>query len=222
LRIQLKLEQNCLNMLGKQISNVQVYGDQTVSGQKTFTDNFYEQGSLNVKGATKMKGTLTVEGAVTLPNSTTFSNPLIAGAITLPSTISIPSSNQLGYSFSGTLTTGLTITNGSVYTIASIVIPSGVWILNSQLVFVDSAGGATTFSQFTASITSTSSVDLSNVTVTRSNAASSQGNYTGQHNVRIVSLTAASTTYYLVASVGFTNAVTLTYSNSYLTATRIA
>ena len=61
-------------MLGKQISNVQVYGDQTVSGQKTFTDNIIEQGSesiqgsLNVKGLTKMKGGLTLEsGAITLP-----------------------------------------------------------------------------------------------------------------------------------------------------------
>ena len=32
---------------------------------------------------------------------------LEAGAITLPTTISIPTTNQLGYSFSGTLTTGL-------------------------------------------------------------------------------------------------------------------
>ena len=76
-------------MLGKQISNVQVYGDQTVSGQKTFTDNIIEQGSesiqgsLNVKGLTKMKGGLTLE----------------SGSITLPSTITIPTINQLGYSF---------------------------------------------------------------------------------------------------------------------------
>jgi hypothetical protein len=152
-------------MLGKQISNVQVFGDQTVRRQKPFTDNFYEQGSLNVKDVTKMKGTLTVEGAVTLPNSTTFSNPLITGSITLPSTISIPSINQLGYSFSGTLNTG-TITTVSVNTIGSITVPSGVWLLNSQLVLVTTVS-STTFTQVISSISQTSSLDGSNLTVTR-------------------------------------------------------
>ena len=208
-------------MLGKQILNVQVYGDQTVSGQKTFTDNFYEQGSLNVKGATKMKGALTVEGTVTLPNSTTFSNPLISGAITLPSTISIPTINQLEYSFSGTLNTG-TITTVSVNTIGSITVPSGVWLLNSQLVLVTTVS-STTFTQVIASISQTSSLDGSNLTVTRANAATAQNNYAAQHNVRIVSLTAASTTYNLVASVTFTTGTAvLTYQTSSITATRIA
>jgi len=208
-------------MLGKQISNVQVYGDQTVSGQKTFTDNIYEQGSLNVKGATKMKGALTVEGAVTLPNSTTFSNPLISGAITLPSTISIPSINQLGYSLAGTLNTG-TISAVGVNTIASITVPSGVWLLNSQLVLVTTVS-STTFTQIIASISLTSSLDGGNLTVTRANAATAQNSYAAQHNVRIVSLTAASTTYNLVASVTFTvGTAVLTYQTSSLTATRIA
>ena len=208
-------------MLGKQISNVQVYGDQTVSGQKTFTDNIYEQGSLNVKGATNMKGALTVEGAVTLPNSTTFSNPLISGAITLPSTISIPSINQLGYSLAGTLNTG-TISAVGVNTIASITVPSGVWLLNSQLVLVTTVS-ATTFTQIIASISLTSGLDGGNLTVTRANAATAQNSYAAQHNVRIVSLTAASTTYNLVASVTFTvGTAVLTYQTSSLTATRIA
>ena len=208
-------------MLGKQISNVQVYGDQTVSGQKTFTDNIYEQGSLNVKGATKMKGALTVEGAVTLPSSTTFSNPLISGAITLPSIISIPSINQLGYSLSGTLNTG-TISAVGVNTIASITVPSGVWLLNSQLVLVTTVS-STTFTQIIASISLTSSLDGGNLTVTRANAATAQNSYAAQHNVRIVSLTAASTTYNLVASVTFTvGTAILTYQTSSLTATRIA
>jgi len=199
-------------MLGKQISNVQVYGDQTVSGQKTFTDNIIEQGSesiqgsLNVKGLTKMKGGLTLE----------------AGAITLPSTITIPTSNQLGYSFSGALTTGLSITSNGSYTIASITLPSGVWLLNSQLVMVNGGTGATTFTQIISSISTTTAIEGANLTLTRANAATAQNSYTGQHNVRIVSLTAASTTYYLIASVTFTTTVTLTYQTSYLTATRIA
>jgi hypothetical protein len=58
--------------------------------------------------------------------------------------------------------------------------------------------------------------------VTIANAATAQNTYAGQHNVRIVSLTAASTTYNLIASVTFTTTVTLTYQTSYLTATRIA
>jgi hypothetical protein len=194
-------------MLGKQISNVQVYGDQTVSGQKTFTDNFYEQGSLNVKGATKMKGTLTVEGAVTVPS------------ITLPSTISIPSINQLGYSFSGTLTNN-TITTGNTIVIGSIVVPSGVWLLNSQLVMI-TTGSSTTFTQVIVSISTTNALDTSNVTVTRANAATAQNSYTGQHNVRIVSLI-NSTTYYLLANVTFTNTPVLTFQTSFITATRIA
>ena len=94
--------------------------------------------------------------------------------------------------------------------------------LNSQLILVDSAGGATTFTQIIASISATTSIDGCNLTVTRANAATAQGSYTAQHNVRIVSLTAALTTYYLVASVTFTVGVTLTYQTSYLTATRIA
>ena len=49
-----------------------------------------------------------------------------------------------------------------------------------------------------------------------------QSTYPGQHNVLIVSLTAASTTYNLVTNVTFTTTVTLTYQTSYLTATRIA
>ena len=197
-------------MLGKQISNVQVYGDQTVSGQNTFTDNIIEQGSesiqgsLNVKGLTKMKGGLTLE----------------SGAITLPTTISIPLINQLGYSFSGTLTSG-GITAVGVYTIASITIPSGVWLLNSQLVMVNGGTGATTFTQIISSISTTTAIEGANLTLTRANAATAQNSYTAQHNVRIVSLT-ESKTYYLIASVTFTTTVTLTYQTSYLTATRIA
>ena len=200
-------------MLGKQISNVQVYGDQTVRGQKTFTDNIIEQGSesiqgsLNVKGLTKMKGGLTLE----------------AGAITLPSTITIPATNQLGYSFSGTLTTGLSITAAGVYAIASITIPSGVWLLHSQLVFV-TTGVSCTFSQVISSISSTTAIEGTNLTVTRANTTTAQNSYTGQHNVRIVSLTAASTTYNLIASLTYTSSGSpvFTYMTSYLTATRIA
>ena len=197
-------------MLGKQISNVQVYGDQTVSGEKTFTDNIIEQGSesiqgsLNVKGLTKMKGGLTLE----------------AGAITLPTTISIPTNNQLGYSFSGTLNTGGITATGS-YTIATISVPSGVWLLNSQVVMVNGGSGSTTFNQIISSISTTTAIEGANVSITRANAATAQGSYTAQHNVRIVSLT-ESKTYYLIASVAFTTTVTLTYQTSYLTATRIA
>ena len=198
-------------MLGKQISNVQVYGDQTVSGQKTFTDNIIEQGSesiqgsLNVKGLTKMKGGLMLE----------------SGAITLPTTISIPTINQLGYSFSGTLNTGGITATGS-YTIATITLPSGVWLLNSQLVMVNGGTGSTTFTQIISSISTSTAIEGANVSITRANAATAQGSYTAQHNVRIVSLTAASTTYSLIASLTFTTTVTLTYQTSYLTATRIA
>ena len=198
-------------MLGKQISNVQVYGDQTVSGQKTFTDNIIEQGSesiqgsLNVKGLTKMKGGLTLE----------------SGAITLPTTISIPTINQLGYSFSGTLNTGGITATGS-YTIATISVPSGVWLLNSQLVMVNGGTGTTTFTQIISSISTSTAIEGANVSITRANAATAQGSYTAQHNVRIVSLTTESKTYYLIASVTFTTTVTLTYQTSYLTATRIA
>ena len=197
-------------MLGKQISNVQVYGDQTVSGQKTFTDNIIEQGSesiqgsLNVKGLTKMKGGLTLE----------------SGAITLPTTISIPTINQLGYSFSGTLSTGGITATGS-YTIATITLPSGVWLLNSQLVMLNGGSGSTTFTQIISSISTTTAIEGANLSLTRANAATAQNSYTGQHNVRIVSLT-ESKTYYLIASVTFTTTVTLTYQTSYLTATRIA
>ena len=156
-------------MLGKQISNVQLYGDQTVSGQKTFTDNIIEQGSesiqgtLNVKGLTKMKGGLTLE----------------SGAITLPSTITIPTSNQLGYSFSGTLGTG-GITAVGTYTIATITIPSGVWLLNSQLIIVNTGTGGTTFTQIISSISSTTAIEGANLTVTRANAATAQNSFTGQ------------------------------------------
>ena len=198
-------------MLGKQISNVPLYGDQTVSGQKTFTDNIIEQGSesiqgtLNVKGLTKIKGGLTLE----------------AGAITLPTTISIPTINQLGYSFSGTLTSNSITANG-LYTIASITLPSGVWLLNSQLTLINGGSGATTFTQVVASISPTTSLLNTNLTVTRANASTAQSTYSSQHNVLIVSLTAASTTYYLLTNVTFTTTVTLTYQTSYLTATRIA
>ena len=195
-------------MLGKQISNVQVYGDQTVSGQKTFTDNFYEQGSLNVKGATKMKDTLTVEGAVSFPS------------ITLPTTISVPTTNQLGYSFFGTLTTN-TIVSGNTYTIASITLTPGVWLLNSQLVLLHSSGGSTAYSGVISSITTTTAIDLSNVITFRTNVSSAQNTYHSQANFRIVGLTAA-TTYNLVASITTSTVVTVTYANSYLIGTRIA
>ena len=157
-------------MLGKQISNVQVYGDQTVSGQKTFTDNIIEQGSesiqgsLNVKGLTKIKGGLTLE----------------AGAITLPTTISIPTINQLGYSFSGTVGTGGITATGS-YTIATITLPSGVWLLNSQLVMVNGGSGATTFTQIISSISTSTAIEGANVSITRANAATAQGSIL--HNI---------------------------------------
>jgi hypothetical protein len=124
--------------------------------------DIYEQGSLNVKGSTKMKGTLIVEGAVTLPNSTTFSNPFIAGAITLSTTVSIPKTNQFGYTFSGTLTTNTTVSENT-YTIASITLPSGVWLLNSQLVLLNGGSGATPFSQFISLISTNTAIDTSNV-----------------------------------------------------------
>ena len=146
---------------------------------------------------------------------------LEAGAITLPTTIKIPTSNQLGYSFSGTLTSDSITANG-VYTVASITLASGVWLLNSQLVMLNTGAGSSTFTQIISSISPGTTVNGTNVTVTRANAATNQNSYTGQHNVRIVSLTAASTTYYLIASVTFTTTVTLTYQTSYLTATRIA
>ena len=82
--------------------------------------------------------------------------------------------------------------------------------------------GATTFTQIISSISSTTAIEGANLTVTRANAATNTNSYTGQHNVRIVSLTAASTTYNLVTNVTFTTTVTLTYQTSYLTATRIA
>ena len=200
-------------MLGKQISNVQVYGDQTVSGQKTFTDNIIEQGSesiqgsLNVKGLTKMKGGLTLE----------------AGAITLPSTITFPTLNQLGYSLLGTLTSGLSITANGSYTIATILLPSGVWLLNSQLVFV-TTGVSATFSEVKASISTSTVLDSSNLTVTRANATTAQNSFAAHHNVRIVTITDASTTYYLVGSISFTSSGSpvFTYGPSFLTATRIA
>ena len=184
-----------------------------MSGQKTFTDNIIEQGSesiqglLNVKGLTKMKGGLTLE----------------SGAITLPTTISIPTINQLGYSFSGTLTTGLSIAANGVYTIASITIPSGVWLLNSQLVLVTTSV-ASTFTQVISSISSTTAIEGVYLTVTRANATTAQNSYSGQHNVRVVSLTAASTTYKCIASLTYTSSGSpvFTYSTSYLTATCIA
>ena len=97
-----------------------------------------------------------------------------------------------------------------------------MWLLNSQLTLINGGSGATTFTQIIAFISPTTSVSNTNYTVTRANATTAQGTYTGQHNVLIVLLTAASTTYYLVANVTFTTTVTLTYQTSYLTATRIA
>ena len=90
---------------------------------------------------------------------------LEAGAITLPTTISIPTINQLGCSFSGTLTSG-EITAAGVYTIASITLPSGVWLLNSQLVMLNSGTGATTFTQIISSISPGTTVNGTNITVT--------------------------------------------------------
>jgi hypothetical protein len=97
-----------------------------------------------------------------------------------------------------------------------------VWLLNSQLVLLNTGTGGTTFTQIISSISSTTAIEGANVTVTRATGTQSQNSYSAQHNVRIVSLTAASTTYYLIASVTFTTTVTLTYQTSYLTATRIA
>ena len=121
----------------------------------------------------------------------------------------------------GTLNTG-TISAVGVNTIASITVPSGVWLLNSQLVLVTTVS-STTFTQIIASISLTSSLDGSNLTVTRANAATAQNSYAAQHNVRIVSLTASSTTYNLKVSVTFTTGSAIfTYQTSSLTATRIA
>ena len=203
LQEEFKNKSKLFKMLGKQISNVQVYGDQTVRGEKTFTDNI----TLNVKGSTKIKGGLTLE----------------AGAITLPTTIKMPTLNQLGYSILGTLTSGLSITANGSYTIATITLPSGVWLLNSQLVFV-TTGVSAAFSEVKASISTTTALDSSNLTLTRSSATTAQNSFIAHHNVRIVTLTAASTTYYLVGSISFTSSGSpvFTYSTSYLKATRIA
>ena len=97
-----------------------------------------------------------------------------------------------------------------------------MWLLNSQLTLINGGSGATTFTQVVASISPTTNLTNTNLTVTRANASTAQSTYSSQHNVLIVSLTAASTTYYLVTNVTFTTTVTLTYQTSYLTATRIA
>ena len=202
-------------MLGKQISNVQVYGDQTVSGQKTFTDNIIEkgsetiQGSLNVNGLTKVKGGIYVENNINLPTS-----------------FVTPSSGQLGYKITGTKTAlNLSSSASLVYKISQLTVPAGVWLLSSQVTLVNTTAVTVTYIiQCQTSITPYStSLDLDNVISNRNHANNTFAQYAwhSQQNTRIVSVN-TNTTYYLQMLVQFNNAVTLDYSTSYLTATRIA
>ena len=202
-------------MLGKQISNVQVYGDQTVSGQKTFTDNIIEkgsetiQGSLNVNGLTKVKGGIYVENNINLPTS-----------------FVTPSSGQLGYKITGNNSSYAVTTSASlVYRISIINIPAGVWLLTSQIILVNTTAATTTYvSQCQTSITPYStSLDLDNVVSSRNTNSNTFAQYAwhSQQNTRIVSVN-SNTTYYLQMLLQFANAVTMDYSTSYLTATRIA
>ena len=202
-------------MLGKQISNVQVYGDQTVSGQKTFTDNIIEkgsetiQGSLNVNGLTKVKGGIYVENNINLPTS-----------------FVTPSSGQLGYKITGTNTTISLVTSASlVYKISQLTVPAGVWLLSSQVTLVNMTAATLVYViQCQTCITPyASSLDLDNVVSVRNHANNTFAQYAwhSQQNNRIVSVN-TNTTYYLVMLVQFNNGVTFDYSTSYLNATRIA
>ena len=202
-------------MLGKQISNVQVYGDQTVSGQKTFTDNIIEkgsetiQGSLNVNGLTKVKGGIYVENNINLPTS-----------------FVTPSSGQLGYKITGTNTTINLGTSASlVYKISQLTVPAGVWLLSSQVTLVNMTAATLTYViQCQTCITPySSSLDLDNVVSVRNHANNTFTQYAwhSQQNTRVVSVN-TNTTYYLLMTVQLNNGVTMDYSTSYLTATRIA
>ena len=202
-------------MLGKQISNVQVYGDQTVSGQKTFTDNIIEkgsetiQGSLNVNGLTKVKGGIYVENNINLPTS-----------------FVTPSSGQLGYKITGTNTTIALVTSASlVYKISQLTVPAGVWLLSSQVALVNTTAATNTYIiQCQTCITPySSSLDLDNVVSTRNTTTNTFAQYAwhSQQNTRVVSVN-TNTTYYLQMLTQFGNSVTFDYSTSYLNATRIA
>ena len=166
-------------MLGKQISNVQVYGDQTVSGQKTFTDNIIEkgsetiQGSLNVNGLTKVKGGIYVENNINLPTS-----------------FVTPSSGQLGYKITGTNTTTALVTSASlVYKISQVTVPAGVWLLSSQVTLVNTTAATNTYIiQCQTCITPySSSLDLDNVVSNRNHANNTFSQYAwhSQQNTRI-------------------------------------
>ena len=202
-------------MLGKQISNVQVYGDQTVSGQKTFTDNIIEkgsetiQGSLNVNGLTKVKGGIYVENNINLPTSFVTST-----------------TGQLGYKITGTNTNISLVTNSSlVYKISQLTIPAGVWLLSSQVTLVNMTAATLTYViQCQTCITPySSSLDLDNVVSNRNHANNTFAQYAwhSQQNTRVVSVN-TNTTYYLLMLVQFNNGVTFDYSTSFLNATRIA
>ena len=202
-------------MLGKQISNVQVYGDQTVSGQKTFTDNIIEkgsetiQGSLNVNGLTKVKGGIYVENNINLPTS-----------------FVTPTTGQLGYKITGTNTNTSLVTSSSlVYKISQLTIPAGVWLLSSQVTLVNMTAATLTYViQCQTCITPNSSVlDADNVVSNRNHANNTFTQYAwhSQQNTRIVTVN-TNTTYYLNMTVQFNNGVTMDYSTSYLIATRIA
>ena len=202
-------------MLGKQISNVQVYGDQTISGQKTFTDNIIEkgsetiQGSLNVSGLTKAKGGLYVENNINL--ATTFVTP---------------TSGQLGYKITGTNTTiGLVTSASLIFKISSLTIPAGVWLLTSQVTLVNTTAATLTYiSQCQTCISPfLNALDLDNVVSTRNYSSGTFGQYAwhSQQNYRIVTVN-TNTVYYLTMLVQFNNSVSFDYSTSYLIATRIA
>ena len=202
-------------MLGKQISNVQLYGDQTVSGQKTFTDNIIEQGSETIQGSLNVNGLTKVKGGIYVENN-----------INLPTSFVTPATGQLGYKITGT-NTNLTLSTSSslVYKISQLTIPAGVWILSSQVTLVNMTAVTLTYIiQCQTCITpNAGALDADDAVSSRTHANNTFAQYAwhSQQNTRVVSVN-TNTTYYLLMLVQFNNAVTFDYSTSYLTATRIA
>ena len=143
--------------------------------------------------------------------------------ITLNSTFITPSIGQLGYQISGVIiANGTSITSNTLYTISSINIDAGVWMLFGQIGWKCSAiTTSPNISSNTMSISFTTAIGI-NAIEKRETYSVSTNNTFSEQITRVLS-DANANTVYLVQTLVFSGCSMITNSSkSILSATRIA
>jgi hypothetical protein len=177
------------------------------------------------KASPTFTGTILLNGDVTLAsaytNTLTLNDHLV---LCTGSNFTTPVSGQQGYIQTGTFEPDLTtITTATAIKIATLTLTYGVWLILGQIGYYNGNATAASISNKWHQISTSVAVQL--LYGIRINATNSIGQGIENHETlsRVVTVTSASQTYYLVSYISYTGGTLTTYnSSSYFNAVRIA